>query len=217
MPSQEDATDPLTATRLIAAPELWYLQPMPGFLDWMPINCFPRSIFLAIDCEPWFPPPEDRRLPEIANGILPENYRLLLDGHELGSPAHWRFVQEAAPGLAFRRQQLETAPISVIGMHPEHQTLTFNLPRRPVVQLAFDSARETVEPSLHCIEILPGDLLVSFTYTASIAAPRLFLPMVHEKIPFGAIVDDEGPFWYSPPPTLKKTLGKSAKETEDES
>lgn len=215
MPSQEDAADPLTAARLVVQPELWYRQPMPGHLGWLPVNCFPRSIFFSIDCDPWHPPPEDGRLPEIAQGLLPETYRTLLDGNGLGAPAHWRFVQESAPGLAFRRRELETAPITVVGMHPVHPVLSFYLPPRPEVKLAFATAREVVEPALHCIEILPGELLASLTYTASIAAPRLFLPTVHETIPFGVIVGGKGPVWYDAPPTLKKRLAAAEAAKED--
>ncbi len=215
MPTQEDAADPLRPERLVADPRRWWRQPMPGYLDWMPVNCFPRSVFLSIDCDPWFPPPEDATLPEIALGLLPESYRARLADPETEEP-HWRMLQESAPGLAFRREEIEGREIVVLGMHPVHDRIEFALPPRPEIDLVFGTARRTGAPALASVEIRPGELTVSLTYHAEIAAPRLFMPGLHATIPFAASVDGRGPVRFRPPETVKRALARAKAGGSDE-
>ena len=223
MPTQEDASDPLTPDRLIADPQRWWRQPMPGYLDWTPVNCFPRSLFLDADATPWFAPPQDRSLAEVANGHLPEDYHDLLEdlideAAASGEPAgpHWRFFREASPGLSFPLDHLRRHPVSVINMHPEHPVLTFPLPAPPEFKLVFEGDRVHLEPEVRSVEILPDDLLVSLTYSASMPAPRLFMPGIHAKIPFGVGIDDREPVRFEAPEPLKMQLARAQGHDADE-
>ena len=212
MPCQEDPEQPLTADTLIVDPKQWFLRPMPAYFDWTPINCFPRNLFYTIECDPWYPPPQDERLPEIRDKLLPPDYRELLKDQLFGTTPHWKFMQESAPRQSFGQKALLSAPISVTGMHPEHDELKFKLPPPPELMLAFDSERQTPVPRLTSVELNPAELTVSVTYTSEIAAPRMFLPSVHPEIPFGVIVNGSKPVWYDTPPTIKSVV--KAAETE---
>lgn len=215
MPTQEDPDHPLTAEGLVVDPRRWYWCPMPAYLDWTPVNCFPRNLFLTLDCDPWFLPPQDETLFEIRAGLLPSGYRAHLEDQRLGMPPHWRFFQEAAPGLSFPPEQIAGAPVRIEGMHPEHDVLEWRIPPAPEVWLAFEDVHERVDPALAAVEIRPGRLEVSLTYTAEIRAPRVFLPGVHPTIPFGAVVDRSEPIWFDAPPTVKSYMaGASAGEEE---
>ncbi len=213
MPSQEDPLQPLTADTLITNPELWFQRPMPAYFDWTPINCFPRNLFFTIECEPWFPPPLDEQLPEIRDKILPPDYREYLKDQLLGTPPHWRFMQESAPFQSFGQKALLAAPISVTGMHPEYDELKFTLPPPPELILAFETERQTPIPRLTSVELHPAELTVSVTYTTEIAAPRMFLPGVHPKIPFGVIVNGSKPVWFDTPATIKSVVKAAETET----
>lgn len=213
MPSQEDPQQPLTADTLISNPEHWYQRPMPAYFDWTPINCFPRNLFYTIECEPWFSPPQDERLPEIRDKLLPSNYRELLKDQLFGMPPHWKFMQESAPFQSFGQKALLAAPIKLTGMHPEHDELKFTLPPPPELLLAFETERQTPEPRLTSVELNPAELTVSLTYTAEITAPRMFLTGVHPEIPFGVIVNGSKPVWYDTPTTIRSVVKAAETET----
>jgi len=213
MPSQEDPRQPLTADTLIVDPRLWFKRPMPAYFDWTPINCFPRNLFYAIECEPWFSPPQDEHLPEVRDKLLPPNYRELLKDQQFGNPPHWRFMQESAPFQSFGQKALLSAPITVTGMHPEYEELKFTLPPPPELLLAFESERQAPPPRLTSVELHPAELTISVTYTSEIAAPRLFLTGVHPEIPFGAVVNGSRPVWFETPPTIKSVVKAADSES----
>lgn len=216
MPTQELADDPVTEDRLIADSARWWRQPLPGYLDWTPVNCFPRSIFLSPGSEPWHPPPGDRSLPEVENGHLPADWRELLedeaeDAEFADEPAgpHWRFFQEGPPLSSCVLDDLRRNPFSLVNMHPEHPALAFEMPAPPRIRLAFEKATEVPDVGVTSVEILPDRLLVSVTYTASMAAPRLFMPGIHPKIPFGAMVDGHDPVGFEAPEPVKARLARA--------
>lgn len=213
LPTQEDPNDPLTDDRLVTDPAAWFTRPLPAYLDWTPINCFPRNLFLAIENEPWFPPPADARLPEVRAGLLPEGYRELLAEQRFGRRAHWRFRQEAAPGFFFEPTALAGAPVRVVGLHPERRELRFTLPAPPAVEMRFERVQERVEPALTAVEIRPDAERVTLTYGARIAAPRPFVPGIHRHIPLAVSIDGDPPVAYEPPPTTKDRLAAANAET----
>jgi len=205
LPSQEDPADLLTADRLIARnPELWFQQPMPAHIGWVPVNCFPRIIFFGIECEPWFPPPDDASLKEVSAGHLAAGYRELLKD-QICEP-HWRFEQEATPDLMFKND-LHGAPVTLTGLHPEHPVLSFTLPSAaPALKMKIENKVEDVEPLLTSIEIRADEGLVTMTYTASMDSTRPFIPGIHKKIPIALSVNGEKAVPFVAPPTIKQLL-----------
>lgn len=206
MPNLEDPRDRLTDARLVADPRAWYNQPLPWYLDWTPVNCFPRSLFLTIDCEPWFPPPDDDRLQEVHYGLLPRGYHALLQDQVLGTPPSWQFHQEASHGLVLPAAPYG-APVRLEGMHPEIPVLECILPGQPpVVDIIIENEVERVAPEMTTIAIYPDQELVTLVYTARKHMPRPFIPGIHKHIPLAVSVDGDVPFEYQPPPTLKEQL-----------
>ncbi|MBX2880423.1 MAG: DUF2169 domain-containing protein [Granulosicoccus sp.] len=215
LPTQEDPADLLTNERLLALkPEDWYLQPMPAHIGWVPVNCFPRNIFLGIECEPWFPPPDDSSLKEVRAGHLAAGYRELLADQVFGSEPHWRFEQEATPDLMFKND-IHGAPVSLTGLHPEHPLLEFSLPSKPPdIKMKIENTVESVEPLLTSVEIRADEGLVTMTYTASIDSERPFIPGIHKKIPVAVSVNGEKAVPYKTPPTIKKLLADAESQQE---
>jgi hypothetical protein len=87
-------------------------------------------MFVSIDCEPWFPPPDDATLAEVRYGILPNGYRSQLQDQAIGMPPAWQFRQEASHGLVLPHP-LFGAPIRLFGMHPERSVIECTVPEAP--------------------------------------------------------------------------------------
>jgi len=170
LPTQERPDARLTEESLIVDPERWWRAPRPAYLDWTPINCFPRNLFFAIECMPWHPPPDDETLPEVAEGDLPPGWRDLLAGQTFGTAPHWRFRQESAPGLALPEQELAGAPIRLSGLHPGYPEIVLTLPPPPRLEMRFGGPPEAVAPQLTAAEIRPDAERLILTYVARIEA-----------------------------------------------
>ncbi len=213
LPTQEDPSDLLTATRLISEPQAWHLQPMPAHVGWVPVNCFPRNIFMAIECDPWFTPPQDKQLREVKLGHLASGYRDLLGDQQFGTPPHWRFHQESTPELMFNKD-VHGAPVVLHGLHPAYPNMHFTLPASaPQLKMKFDGTVESLEPFLCSVEIHPDKELLTMTYTASMNAERTFIPGIHKNIPVALSVNGEKAIHYQTPPTVKSLLAKAQAET----
>jgi len=209
LPSQEDAMDLLRNDRLIThAPQLWYKQPIPAHLDWVPANNFPRCLFFAPEAEPWFEGPDDEQLPEVRKGILASGYRKHLKEYLGGGGPHWRFFQEAPHDQIFSRD-VHGLPIEIEGMHPQFQRLRFALPVMPPrIELGCESTLSSESPLLTSVEIRPNDLSVSLVYTLSLALPRPLIPGIHKTIPLVAKIDGQT-VAYEAPPTQKQLLAQA--------
>ncbi len=207
LPTQEDPDDRLTNARLVSGdPALWYEQPLPAHIGWLPVNCFPRSLFLAIEGEPWFPPPDDGRLAEVKKGHLATGYRALLADHTFGTEPHWRFYQEADPELMFRNN-IHGAPVELCGLHPGFDRLQFTLPEKsPDIKMKFENTLETIEPILTSVEIHPDKQQVYMTYAVTMIAPRLFIPGIHKNIPLAVSVNGDKAVRFDTPKTIKSSL-----------
>lgn len=211
LPNLEDPSDRLTDERVIATPELWYRQPLPWYLDWMPINCFPRCMFVSIDCDPWFPPPDDATLAEVRYGILPNGYRTVLKDQGIGMPPAWQFRQEAAHGLVLPNP-FYGAPIRLTGMHPEQPVIECTVPEAPpTVYLMMEQSVERVEPQLTTLAIYPERGLLTMTYTASRPTPRPFIPGIHKHIPIAVSVNGDTPIAYQAPQPVREKLKQAQK------
>lgn len=207
LPNFEDPRDLLTDARLITRnPERWYEQPLPAHLGWVPVNCFPRNLYLAIECEPWFPPPDDQTLIEVQRGLLPVGYRQQLQGQTFGSPPNLLFRQEASQGLMLHNE-IFGEKMHLNGLHPQYPHLAFQFPKDPPsVEMQVEHQRERVRPNLVSIAIYPDQELVAFTYTVHMQSPRPFIPGIHKYIPISLFVNDDAPVHYQPPPTVKERI-----------
>lgn len=213
LPTQESPKDLLSNKRLVAGkPEAWHLQPMPAHIGWVPVNCFPRNVFMAIECDPWFTPPEDESLKEVSLGHLAKGYRTLLADHVFGSEPHWRFHQEAVPELMFRND-VHGLPVSLSGLHPSYPLIRFKLPSvGPDLKMKIEDKVESIPASLTSLEIFPDKELLSMTYTASMDSPRPFIPGIHKHIPVALSVNGDKAVQYVTPPTIKTLLAKAEAE-----
>lgn len=213
LPNLEDPDDLLTDDRIITSkPEQWYLQPMPAYLDWMPVNCFPRNLFFSIDCEPWFPSPDDERLKEVQRGFLPKGFRTYLNEQRFGEEPHLRFRQESSQGLMFSKELFGTE-VRVTGMHPQHSSLQFQLPQAPPsVVMKIENEQEELQPHLASLAIYPDLEYITLTYTAIMSSPRPFIPGIHKYIPVAVSVNGDRAVRYQPPPTLKDKLAAAKAE-----
>lgn len=207
LPNLEDPNDVLTAERiLLGDPANWFQQPLPCYLEWTPVNCFPRNIFFAIECEPWFPAPDDASLKEVKQGHLPTGYREHLKDQHYGTAPHLRFRQESSPGLMFSKD-LHGAGIRITGMHPQHAGLEFQLPKAaPYIEMKIEKKREELQPHLASLAIYPDQEYLTMTYTVSMPSPRPFLPGIHKYIPIAVSVNGDRAVPYRPPDTLKDRL-----------
>lgn len=206
LPNLEDPRDRLTDARVIARPRDWYLQPLPWYLDWTPVNCFPRNLFLTIECDPWFPPPDDRRLKEVHYGLLPGGYHAALNDQHLGVRPAWQFHQEASHGLVLPAPPYG-AMLSLEGMHPGYPVLQCNLPAQPpTVDFWVEGQVERVAPELTTIAVYPDQELLTLTFAARKHLPRPFVPGIHKHIPVAVYVDGDAPVPYQAPPTTKEKI-----------
>ncbi|MGD0837524.1 MAG: DUF2169 domain-containing protein [Polyangia bacterium] len=209
MPNLENPRDLLTADRLfVRDPRLWYRQPFPWCFDWTNAVMFPRMAYLGLS--PCFPPPSDVSLPEVAQGILPANFKQAYSP-SLDAADSWPaiFYQEASLGMSFTALSAGI-PMAVEGMHPERARIAWQLPSPPSIQVLFEGKRVPATIRLTNCVITPADLRMCLVYAAVIAEmPRVFIPGVHKEIPFLAVIDGDRPLAYAPPvPILEQLEGK---------
>ncbi len=218
LPNLEDPEDMLTDESIITGdPAEWYQQPMPAYLDWMPVNCFPRNLFLAIECDPWFPPPDDRRLKEVQRGFLPNGFREHLKDQHFGMPPHLRFRQESSSGLMMK-EDLLNSEVRIRGMHPKHAEMVFRFPgAHPSVEMKIENQREQLQPGLTAVTIYPDQEMVCMTYTASMTSPRPFIPGIHKHIPVAVSINGDSAVKYRPPDTVNdRLIAAKAKQQQSE-
>lgn len=204
LPALEDPEQRLTPESLVVGdPALWYRQPSPACLDWVPSNSYPRLFFARIT--PWFPPPQDASLPEVRRQELPPQFLDALRGEdEAGAdePFDPRFFQGASRGMRFEAP-LSGAPIVVEGMHPERPKQSFQLPERPP-EIVFDLDGAATRPRslrLHTVEVCPERSGFTMLWRAeSEPLPRVFLPGIHQRIPVAIGVNGDELTWYETPP-----------------
>lgn len=201
MPNLEDPTDLLTPERLVVQdPTLWYLQPIPACFDFVSVGAFPRQVFFSAEAQPWFPAPEDERLPEVARGFLMPGYRsYMAEGNKLMAPL---FFQAASHGFIFADLPPGTS-IRIAGMHPEFPELHFTLPSVvPLIRLLEEDRALEGEPRLHHVVCRPADLTVNMVYGVRSRSNRTYLPGIHAEIPLAVQVGSEAPIpYFTPPPT----------------
>lgn len=215
LPNLEDPWDRLTDERVVADPTAWYRQPMPCYLDWTPINCFPRNLFLSLDCEPWFPPPDDGSLPEARWGLLPAEYRRELEDQALGMPPSWQFYQEASHGMTVGEPPYG-ARLRLLGMHPERPTIECIIPdASPTLDMIIEDETERLQPHLTTVAIYPDRELLTMVYVVRKPLPRPFLPGIHKYIPVAVSVNGDDPIPYEPPATIKERLSEAQKSHEE--
>ncbi len=207
LPNLEDPEDLLTPERLIVGdPAEWHRQPLPWAYDWVSPAVFPRMMFYASDCLPWYPPPDDGSLLEEHRGFLPANVLGLLHDFDLTGPAHWRFRQEASYGMVFGHLP-PGAPMEIDGLHPAYPEFRFSLPEaEPEIRLFVDGQAYDPPPHLNSVVVRPAEETLTLTYSATIRSPRMFLPGVHKRIPLALSVDRDTPIEYETPPTLRDVV-----------
>ncbi|MEM9188106.1 MAG: DUF2169 domain-containing protein [Myxococcota bacterium] len=207
LPNLEDPEDRLTPERLIVEdPRDWWKQPLPWCFDWMHPVCFPRRNYF-MGAQPWFPGPEDERMPEVQRGFIAPNYRSRWNDPE--RPAvDPSFFQGASHGMVFKDLAPGT-PIRVEGMHPEKQVIGFDVPRPPKIEFELEGTIREVEPRLHHVVCRPNDLMVNFVYGASTALHRAFIPGVHKKIPVAVRVDGGEWVRYQAPTPIREQLNEA--------
>jgi len=199
MPNLEAPWDRLTPERLVVrTPQEWYAQPFPWCFDWVSVLTFPRKLFFGLNTDAWYPGPEDERMPEVALGYLPKNYRQLI-AHEHEYAIHPRFYQEGSTGFVLS-EVADNETITIEGMHPERSSQAFMLPgRRPEIQFFIEGKWLRATPRLHSIEVLPAEQKMHMVYGADVELPRYFLPGVHKNIPVGVSIEREAPIMYAAP------------------
>ena len=198
LPNLEDPAQPLTPATLVTGdPRQWHRQPLPACFEFTSPMMFHRLAWLGID--PWFPPPANTPLAEVALGVLPSDYHLLRGGLNRAPPA----LQDGAIGLVFDELATGT-PICVDGMHPELHRLQFALPAAPRLEFEIEGHFYPARPQLSNVLIEPEHARVSLTWVArQFETPRVFVPGIHGKIPLALRVDGVGTFDYVTPPTLR--------------
>jgi hypothetical protein len=207
LPQLEDPDDRLTAERfLVRDPALWYLQPRPASLGWVHPVMFPRSVWFDLGADAWFPAPDDHRLAEVRDDELPAHWRRVLGELSAGplSPHPW-FAQEASRGLRLDPPEAGT-PVTLVGLHPEFDTLGFALPAAPRITVDIEGERAVLAPRLHHVVCEPEALQVRCTYAVNRPLPRRFIPGIHKHIPIAAQVDDGDWIAYETPTTVLDAL-----------
>lgn len=204
MPNLEDPDDLLTADRLVLGdPRRWYGQPLPWCPDWTHPASFPRCVYFRAQTDPWFPAPEDRRLPEVARGFLAAGYRREMEQRPHHAGPHPRFFQEASAGLVLSGIR-GGEPVTLVGMHRHRRSIRFSLPRPPALLFTVERNSQPVQPRLHHVVCQPAEELVHMVYGARRELPRAFLPGIHAEIPVSITVDGDAPVAYETPPTFKQ-------------
>ncbi|CAN98202.1 hypothetical protein predicted by Glimmer/Critica [Sorangium cellulosum So ce56] len=196
MPNLEDPLDRLTPERLVTGdPALWYRQPLPACFDFVPPLAFPRHLGFGPSVEPWFPAPDDERLPEVRLGVLPAGYRA---AREPGVSR--RLFQEAPQGFVLDAVRGDEV-VRVDGMHAERPSVEFTLPGSPSIEFTLEGRRVPAAPRTHTIVVEPAVERVSIVYGATVDLPRTFIPGIHKYIPIAVTIDGDRPIEYQPPPT----------------
>jgi hypothetical protein len=203
-PCLEDPADPLTAQRLITGdPTVWWRQPLPWCLDWTSPVMFPRVCWYTPDGDPWFPPSDDRALPEVRRGFVGQDFR---SSRCPGGIIDARFFQGASHGLVM----YPPAPgqgLAVTGMHPEFSVLEFPLPptdRR--IYFEVDGQRSVQAARLHHIVCRPTEQLLNMVFAADVPLTRPFIPGIHKHIPVRASLDGEMPVEYQAPVPVRERI-----------
>lgn len=213
LPNLEDPDDLLTAERLVVgAPELWYRQPLPWCFDWLNPLQFPRCAYLGLN--PWFPAPQDERLPEVRRGYLMPNYRAVV-GHTLDllvNTLNDAYLQEASLGMVFENLAPGT-PVVIDGMHPNRPRIAFSVPQPPRIEIELAGHRRAVTPRLTNVVIRPAEERLCLVYSAF--EPNLhltFIPGIHATIPLVAYVDGLHAIPYVTPATVRQMLKRASGE-----
>lgn len=202
LPNLEDPDHLLTEDNLIAAPERWWLQPLPWFLDWMFPAMFPRAYWAGADYR--HPVPERTVLEEVRRGLLPQHWRELRGDLLRQRPVPPAYYQEASLGMTFS-DLIEGTPIEVVGMHPERERMTFAIPRFPKMEIEVEGDRQQVEAKILHVVITPHEEKVEITW-AGIREdmPRAFFPGIHGDIPITLWVDGHPIPFETPEPIYQK-------------
>jgi len=210
LPHLEDPQDPLTPERFfVRDPKLWFRQPLPWCFDWTGPLMYHRYAYLGEDA--WFPAPDDERMPEVKRGMLPPKYRELFRDFKRTMVVPPPYFQESSLGMALTGLTPGT-PFSVVGMNPEHETLSFLLPPPPKLEFSLEQKWEPVLPRLHSVLVLPGRRKLQLVYGATYSPlPRKYVPGVHAKIPLCMRVDGDSPILYEVPKTIGETYRESRK------
>jgi RHS repeat-associated protein len=213
LPNVEDANDRLTLERMFASsPEAWFRQPIPCVFGWTYASQFPRSWYLGF--ETWFPIARDTVLPEVSRGFMPEAWfdmkrSPLAPRPEMPEPI---FFQEASAGMTFVNLAAGT-PIEIHGMHPERETLSFELPATPSIEIACEGDRVEVEPTLLHAVITPHVGRVELTWAAIRKdLPRAFMKGLHGLIPLSVCVDGDRPIEYVTPEPILMQVRRAQRE-----
>jgi hypothetical protein len=217
MPNLEHPRDLLTANRLVIRdPRLWYQQPLPWCYDWVNAATFPRYSYLGQGVDAWFPGPEDDRMPEVAHGLLPRNYRSEWQDLELDEGPHRGFYQEASHGFILPDLK-GNEPVGLSGMHPEGKAIVFDLPNaQPTLEFEIERKKERVQPNLHSVVCYPADEKFTMLYGGVVSLPRPFLPGIHKTIPISVRINGDEPIHYETPPTMKEQLDAAMADTESD-
>lgn len=202
LPNLEDPAEPLVPERLVVGdPAQWWRQPRPAFLGFRLANAFGRAVYLGV--RPWFPPPDDERLPEVAAGELDAGFLQHTEpALESFDP---RFFHAAPAPLA--RQRLRPGDVVCVdGMHPEQQRLAFAVPAPPALGLTLEGRMLAAEPRLCTLIVRPAEQVVTATWVLRADhMHRRFIPELHAEIPLALHVD-RVVVPYVPPPTLHGRL-----------
>lgn len=207
LPNLDDPADPLTPERwVVGNPAWWWRQPRPTFLGFRLANVFGRAVHLGV--RPWFPPPDDARLPEVADGELEAGF-LGRTGTALEA-IDPRFLH-AAPAPLARRELRPGDVIGVEGMHPERQRTAFEVPAPPALGLSLEGRPLAVKRRLCTLVVRPAEHVVTATWVLTAdRMHRRFIPEVHADIPLALHVD-RVVVPYLPPPTLHARLHAGAR------
>ncbi len=207
LPNLEDPDDRLTPDRLVVEdPRLWWRQPIPATVGLVPPNVFARYVFAG--AQPWWPAPQDDRLPEVVRGVLPEGYASVRvdDLH----PSFW---QEASPGLRFPDLPAGT-PIAVEGMHPRGHTARFVVPPAPKIEIDLEGRCQDPELRLTKVVIRPAEDLMTLTWAVRTdRMHRIFVPGIHAKIPLALRVSGGPPVPYVTPLPVRAALQEAMQRT----
>jgi hypothetical protein len=202
LPQLEHPEERLTPERIITRdPAAWFRQPRSLCLALRTTRMFPRCVFAGVD--PWFPAPEDERLPEVQAGELAPGYRRevhLQAGAGLFAMDP-RFMQEAIDPLTIIDPQ-PGMPIEVRGMHPEGRVARLALPQPPRIEIVLEGRVQQPEVRPTLVVVRPDEARATVTWGAwTTQMHRTFIPRLHATIPLALRVDGDDPIAYVPPPT----------------
>lgn len=199
LPNLEDPTHLLTADNVVVRdPALWVRQPLSWFFDWHYPAMFPRAHYAG--AHPRHPVPTGEVLEEVRRGFVPERWRELAGDISHGRPAPPVYYQEASLGMSFSDLR-EGTPIEIVGMHPERDTLEFELPRFPRLEIEIEGDRQVVETRLLHVVVTPHEQKVHLTWAGlRNDMPRAFFPGVHARIPITLWVDGHPVYHETPEP-----------------